>query len=70
VEQCTGAMTRTANVFEYLGRQFQLTFESPKSEDLSLFRHGQLAYDHLILTPPKSKGGARSRRSRLGSDCG
>ncbi|KAK7890346.1 oligosaccharyl transferase glycoprotein complex, beta subunit [Exophiala xenobiotica] len=37
-------------------RDFQLTFESPRKEDLSLFRHGQLAYDHLLLTPPKSKG--------------
>ncbi|RMZ86704.1 hypothetical protein DV736_g6066, partial [Chaetothyriales sp. CBS 134916] len=37
-------------------RDFQLSFESPKSDQLSLFRHGELAYDHLILTPPKSKG--------------
>ena len=37
-------------------RNFQLTFESPKTESLSLFRHGALAYDHLILPPPKSKG--------------
>ncbi len=37
-------------------RDFQLTFESPKNEQLSLFRLGELAYEHLILTPPKSKG--------------
>ncbi|RMD43446.1 hypothetical protein DV735_g1594, partial [Chaetothyriales sp. CBS 134920] len=37
-------------------RDFQLSFESPKSDQLSLFKHGELAYDHLILTPPKSKG--------------
>lgn len=33
-----------------------MTFESPRTEGLSLFRHGQLAYEHLLLTPPKSKG--------------
>ncbi|KAH0846515.1 Dolichyl-diphosphooligosaccharide--protein glycosyltransferase subunit wbp1 [Fonsecaea pedrosoi] len=38
------------------GRDYKLSFQSPRSEDLSLFRHGQLAYDHLLLTPPKSKG--------------
>ena len=37
-------------------RDFKLTFESPKNEQLSLFRHGALAFEHLILTPPKSKG--------------
>ncbi|KAF2179417.1 Dolichyl-diphosphooligosaccharide-protein glycosyltransferase 48kDa subunit [Zopfia rhizophila CBS 207.26] len=37
-------------------RGFHLTFESPKSESLSLFKHGERAYDHLILLPTKSKG--------------
>ena len=37
-------------------RGFKHTFESPKNDKLSLFRHRELAYDHLILTPPKSKG--------------
>lgn len=37
-------------------RGFALSFESPKSTTLSLFKHGELAYDHLILLPPKSKG--------------
>lgn len=37
-------------------RGFTLSFESPKSTSLSLFKHGELAYDHLILLPPKSKG--------------
>ena len=41
--------TRTA-------RDFKVTFESPKNDALSLFRHGELAYDHVILAPPKSKG--------------
>jgi oligosaccharyltransferase complex subunit beta len=39
-----------------IARGFTLTFSSPKSDTLSLFRHGALAFDHLILTPPKSKG--------------
>ncbi|KAI9894557.1 MAG: oligosaccharyl transferase glycoprotein complex, beta subunit [Vezdaea aestivalis] len=38
------------------GRGFQLAFESPKNEKLSLFEHGARAYDHVILLPPKSKG--------------
>jgi oligosaccharyltransferase complex subunit beta len=37
-------------------RGFHLTFESPKNEKLSIFKHGERAYDNLILFPPKSKG--------------
>ncbi|KAI9812309.1 MAG: oligosaccharyl transferase glycoprotein complex, beta subunit [Pycnora praestabilis] len=37
-------------------RGFRLSFESPKNEKLFLFKHGERAYDHLILFPPKSKG--------------
>ncbi|KAK4982626.1 oligosaccharyl transferase glycoprotein complex, beta subunit [Elasticomyces elasticus] len=37
-------------------RGFSLSFASPKSPDLSLFKHGALAYDHLLLLPSKSKG--------------
>lgn len=37
-------------------RGFSLSFESPKSTSLSLFKHGALAYEHVILLPPKSKG--------------
>ncbi|PSK42540.1 hypothetical protein B9Z65_4454 [Elsinoe australis] len=37
-------------------RGFVLKFETPKSQDLSLFKLGALAYDHLILLPSKSKG--------------
>lgn len=43
-------------LINWLARQFKVAFESPKNEALSLFRHGELAYDHLILAPPKSKG--------------
>ena len=39
-----------------IARGFKLSFLSPKNDQLSLFKHGELAYDHLILTPPKSKG--------------
>ena len=39
-----------------IDRGFSITFESPKSEKLALFRHGERAYDHIILLPPKSKG--------------
>jgi oligosaccharyltransferase complex subunit beta len=37
-------------------RGFQTTVESPKSDKLSLFKHGERAYDHVIFLPGKSKG--------------
>ncbi|KAL4961829.1 dolichyl-diphosphooligosaccharide-protein glycotransferase [Aspergillus stella-maris] len=37
-------------------RGYNLIFESPKSEQLSLFELGERAYDHILLLPPKSKG--------------
>ncbi|KAI5204173.1 oligosaccharyl transferase subunit beta [Aureobasidium subglaciale] len=37
-------------------RGYSVTYDSPKSKSLSLFKHGNLAYDHLVLLPPKSKG--------------
>jgi oligosaccharyltransferase complex subunit beta len=39
-----------------LGRGYDVSFESPKSDKLSLFQHGERAYDHLLILPPKSKG--------------
>lgn len=38
------------------GRGFKVSYETPKSEGLSLFRLGERAYDHLIFFPTKSKG--------------
>ncbi|MCJ1395461.1 oligosaccharyl transferase glycoprotein complex, beta subunit [Xylographa bjoerkii] len=38
------------------GRGFSISFESPKNEKLALLKHDELAFDHLILLPPKSKG--------------
>ncbi|KAF1958036.1 Dolichyl-diphosphooligosaccharide-protein glycosyltransferase 48kDa subunit [Byssothecium circinans] len=40
----------------HLDRGFRTTVESPKSAKLSLFKHGERAYDHVILLPSKSKG--------------
>ncbi|BCS29400.1 dolichyl-diphosphooligosaccharide-protein glycotransferase [Aspergillus puulaauensis] len=37
-------------------RGYNLIFESPKSDKLSLFDLGERAYDHVLLLPPKSKG--------------
>ncbi|RAH47846.1 dolichyl-diphosphooligosaccharide-protein glycotransferase [Aspergillus brunneoviolaceus CBS 621.78] len=37
-------------------RGYDIAFESPKSDQLSLFELGERAYDHLLLLPPKSKG--------------
>lgn len=39
-----------------IARGFHTTVDSPKSDKLSLFRHGERAYDHVILLPGKSKG--------------
>jgi hypothetical protein len=36
------------------GRGFSLSFETPKS-DPALFRHGERAYDHLLILPTKFK---------------
>lgn len=37
-------------------RGYDLAFESPKSEKLSLFAYGEKAFDHLLILPTKSKG--------------
>ncbi|KAL8702328.1 MAG: hypothetical protein Q9224_000030 [Gallowayella concinna] len=37
-------------------RGYRLTFESPKNDKLSLFQHGERAFDHILLLPTKSKG--------------
>lgn len=38
------------------GRGFDITYETPKSEGLSLFHLGERTYDHVVLFPTKSKG--------------
>lgn len=45
-----------ANIPRHPDRGYKLTFESPKNEKLSLFQHGERAFDHILLLPPKSKG--------------
>lgn len=40
----------------HIGRGYRISFESPKNEQLSLFKHGERAFDHIIILPPKSKG--------------
>ncbi|CBY02388.1 similar to dolichyl-diphosphooligosaccharide-protein glycosyltransferase subunit [Plenodomus lingam JN3] len=37
-------------------RGFTTTIESPRSKGLSLLKHGERAYDHVVLLPAKSKG--------------
>lgn len=37
-------------------RGYNLDFESPKNDKLSLFELGDRVYDHMLLLPPKSKG--------------
>ncbi|KAH8701759.1 putative oligosaccharyl transferase subunit [Talaromyces proteolyticus] len=37
-------------------RGYDITFESPKNDKLSLFSLGERAFDHLLILPPKSKG--------------
>src|SRR4051794_28728454 len=37
-------------------RGFTTTVESPKGSKLSLLKHGERAYDHVLLLPAKSKG--------------
>lgn len=42
----------------WAGRGYEVNFQSPKDDEkkLSLLAHGERAYDHVILFPPKSKG--------------
>ncbi|KAI9788750.1 MAG: hypothetical protein M1816_006607 [Peltula sp. TS41687] len=52
-----GEKSKYSKLWEDLSdRGYQLSFESPRNEKLSLFRHGERAFDHVILLPPKSKG--------------
>jgi hypothetical protein len=37
-------------------RQFSITYETPKSESVSLFTLGARAFDHVVVLPTKSKG--------------
>ncbi|KAB5562920.1 oligosaccharyl transferase-like protein [Coniochaeta sp. 2T2.1] len=37
-------------------RGFKITYETPKSESLSLFRLGERKYDHVVFFPTKAKG--------------
>ncbi|KAE8389165.1 Dolichyl-diphosphooligosaccharide--protein glycosyltransferase subunit WBP1 [Aspergillus alliaceus] len=37
-------------------RGYNLVFESPKNDQLSLLALGERAYDHVLLLPPRSKG--------------
>ena len=39
-----------------LGRGYDVKLESAKKDTLALFEHGEKAWDHVILFPPKSKG--------------
>ena len=39
-----------------IARGYTISFESPKNSKFSLFQHGEKAYDHLLILPPKSKG--------------
>ncbi|KAI8632848.1 Dolichyl-diphosphooligosaccharide--protein glycosyltransferase subunit WBP1 [Xylariaceae sp. FL1651] len=49
-----------ANYSKFLGdlegRGFDISYETPKSENLSLFHLGERSYDHIVLMPTKSKG--------------
>lgn len=38
------------------GRGFKITYGTPKTEGLSLFRLGERTYDHVIFFPIKAKG--------------
>lgn len=40
----------------HIARGFVTSVESPKSDKLSLLKHGERAYDHVVLLPAKSKG--------------
>lgn len=39
-----------------LGRQYELTVESPRSGKVELFQLGEKTYEHVLILPSKSKG--------------
>lgn len=41
---------------ETVARGFDITYDTPKSENIDLFTLGERNFDHLLLLPPKSKG--------------
>ena len=53
---CGALKTVGANRISNKERGFAITYESPKSEGLALFKHGERVYDHLLILPGKSKG--------------
>ena len=40
-----------------VARGMEITYETPKSEHLALFRLGERTYDHVLFLPSKVKGG-------------
>lgn len=54
--QATYKDLAAASLIVLLGRGYHATFVSPKSENFTLFKHGERAFDHIILVSPKSKG--------------
>jgi len=40
----------------YAGRGYDVSYETPRSEGLSLFHLGERKYDHLLFLPSKVKG--------------
>ncbi len=48
-----------------LARGFDINYETPRSEKLSLFDLGERKYDHLIFLPTKVKGTAQHASSPL-----
>jgi len=49
-------LTSNMLTLEFQARGYDVSIESPKSDQLALFKHGERAYDHLLILPPKSKG--------------
>lgn len=43
-----------------IGRGYDITYETPRSEELALFRLGEKNYDHILFLPTKVKGKKRN----------
>lgn len=42
--------------WRYAARGFDITYETPKSENVKLFNLGERNYDHVVFLPTKVKG--------------
>lgn len=49
-------MGRVQDGIDEADRGYDVSYDTPRSEDLALFHLGERLYDHLVFLPSKVKG--------------